>query len=97
MLFDLGLQRGIKVFRFVGDERFGVEEDGVVCVFAFPLLHVFKLGTEVSMYISFILKERSFRQSQRDIKKIYGRTRTRTSLPRQTQRMPNWYTIRAIS
>ena len=33
---------------------------------------------------------------KRDIKKIYGRTRTHTSLPRQTQRMPNWYTIRAI-
>ncbi len=33
---------------------------------------------------------------KRDIKKIYGKTRTHTSLPRQTQRMPSWYIVRAI-
>ena len=51
-----------------------------------------------NLHVHILYSERKVIQTEpKRYKKIYGRTRTRTSLPRQTQRMPNWYTIRAIS
>ena len=50
-----------------------------------------------NLHVHILYSERKVIQAEpKRYKKIYGRTRTHTSLPRQTQRMHSWYTVRAI-